>query len=59
MQLAHAWSRDIDTIQVTVDPYIRQANVEETLFMQRALDSMGSEIASELRNVIDLAGGEI
>lgn len=59
MRLAHAWSRDIDPTTVSVDPYIRQANVEETLFMQRALDSMGGEIAGELQEVLNNAGGEI
>ncbi len=59
MKLDHAWSRDIDPITVTVDPYVRQANVEGTLFMQRALESMGSEIAAELRQVLDMASGEI
>lgn len=59
MKLDHAWSRDIDPIQVFVDPYVRHANVEETLFMQRALESMGGEIAAELQQVLDAASGEI
>lgn len=58
-KLDHAWSRDIDPVTVFVDPYVRQANVEGSLFMQRALESMGPEIVSELRQAIDMAGGEI
>jgi hypothetical protein len=58
-RLDHAWSRDIDPIEVSVDPYVRQANIEETLFMRRALETLSSEVVSELQAAIDAHSGEI
>lgn len=59
MRLDHAWSRDIDPITVSVDPYTRMANAEATLFMQRALEAMSTEAADELRAAIDANSGEL
>lgn len=51
--LSHAWQRNFPPEQVFIDPYERMANVEGTFFMQRALESMESQIAEELRTTID------
>lgn len=53
--MTQAFGRDISPLEVAIAPYTRVANIEGRLFARAGLQSMESEIRTELQALVDKA----